>query len=38
MKHRGGAGVLAWGGDGRLGFESVGFEGLVGFGSGAQEG
>lgn len=37
-EYRGSPGVLLWGGDGRLGLESVGFEGLLGFGSGAQEG
>ena len=37
-EYRGSPGVLLWGGDGRLGLESVGFEGLLGFRSGAQEG
>lgn len=37
MEYRGSTGLLIWGGDGRLGFESAGFEGLLGFGSGAQE-
>ena len=37
-EYRGSPGVLLWGGDGRLGLESVGFEGLLGFRSGAQDG